>query len=238
MVGLSSLQALTSLSKLECLEFYECKNVTDLEPLNQLTSLRYLHILECGIEDLSSLSLSSLQSLKCEAPSFEGLSQLTSLTSLSFWADEWADVDLSEEDWEEFQHLPKLVRLESNVRSLDGLRYLRVGSLTELEISGAKGALRHAHVQGIPSLQKLTLDTCDDMVDLSPLSTLKNLEELVVQYHSSLKQEHLSSLISLSCLTDLKRISFIKCEPMKDPSLALSVLQDRGVVITHREHEL
>jgi hypothetical protein len=204
MDGLSSLQPLVCLSKLKVLALQDCKNVTDLEQLNQLTSLTCLCTYGCGIDDLSSLSLQSLDSLACKAPSCHGLSNLTSLTALTFFVDEYADADLPQEDWEEFQHLPKLVNLELRNMSMDHFRYLRVGSLTELETWGGTGALTAADLQGIQGLRKLCLSLCFDMEDLSPLSTLRNLEELSVVEHGGLKEGpslHVSSLTSLRCLT-------------------------------------
>ena len=231
MEGLSSLQSLSSLPQLELLCLQDCQNITDLQPLTNLTHLTWLGVYNCGIEDLRSLSLPGLQFLGCSAISCSGISTISSLTSLAFDAGQYGDFDLTEEEWEEFQHLPSLAELRISMNSFGCFSCLRSSSLTELEICGALCTVTAADLRGVQNLRKLCLTLCFDIKDFSPLSNLRNLEELIIA-DIAIGDLDVHSLTSLSCLTGLRSISFLNCGKLNDPPVDLSVLRGKGVRIS------
>ncbi len=171
--------ALAGLSKLEILDLGDIGAGIDASPLAGLTALRYLdiHGAFClGTETLRGLT--RLEWLSIEGCQLSDISFLANMLELKTLIMSRQSAELENVD-----ALANLVRLETlkmwsldldNIDGLSGLSMLTVLEMTDTDVAQAYGPLANLF-----ALEVLFLDSTE-IRDLSPLSGLRNLRDLLL----------------------------------------------------------
>ena len=222
LVNLKDLSAVTRLTNIRSLALGFCRRVIDLTPLATLHKLRKFAILDCrDLVDLSPLvSLTSLESLELQyCKSLVDLSPLAGLVELN-------RLDLC--GCESLTDLTPLV-------SLTALRLInleRCKSLSDLSsLAGLTGLkeLVIAHCDSLAasstipsSVTVLDWSWCYSLKDLTPLTSLKELESLNLAF-----SKDLVDLVPIAGLTTLRILNLEGCTSLSDlsPLTSLTALQ-------------
>ena len=239
-----SLQPLTCLGALRHLALMNCRlKVLDLKTVGQLTDLTSLSLFDgeyedmhdAGLDDLCKLT--GLQSLTTDILSIQGISNLVSLTKFDWRVcdrDEW---EMHEDEGDIREHMLELNCL-SKLRELhlwqaadSYMDVLQSSSVTSLELSCAFGSdpCFVAQLKGVSNVRQLSLQHCD-LVDLSGLSAMKDLEVLDVTNNERVASEIMLDANTLTGLTMLKVLHLASSDVCK-PAVDLSLLKNAGVQI-------
>ena len=196
--NISPLSGLTKLTKLNLVN----NRVADISPLSGLTELTELRLADNRVTDISPLSgLVKLQGLYMSGNRIPDISPLSGLTELTY-------LGINESTIEDLTPLRSLTKLEklyvrnscvSDLTPLSGLGALHTLDVSETQVTDI------APLAGLSGLQALNLGGLARdgrrLADLTPLSSLVNLQVLV------LYENELQDLAPLSGLVNMEELS-------------------------------
>ena len=196
--NISPLSGLTKLTKLNLVN----NRVADISPLSGLTELTELRLADNRVTDISPLSgLVKLQGLYMSGNRIPDISPLSGLTELTY-------LGINESTIEDLTPLRGLTKLEqlyvrnshvSDLTPLSGLGALHTLDVSETQVTDI------APLAGLSGLQALNLGGLARdgrrLADLTPLSSLVNLQVLV------LYENELQDLAPLSGLVNMEELS-------------------------------
>ena len=192
---------LSGLTELRTLYIWD-NQVTDIAPLSGLTKLAKLNLVNNRVADISPLSgLVKLQGLYMSGNRIPDISPLSGLTELTY-------LGINESTIEDLTPLRSLTKLEqlyvrnscvSDLTPLSGLGALHTLDVSETQVTDI------APLAGLSGLQALNLGGLARdgrrLADLTPLSSLVNLQVLV------LYENELQDLAPLSGLVNMEELS-------------------------------
>ncbi|HIR94066.1 MAG TPA: leucine-rich repeat domain-containing protein [Candidatus Egerieimonas intestinavium] len=195
---IAPLSGLTKLAKLNLVN----NRVADISPLSALTELTELRLADNQVTDISPLSgLVKLQGLYMSGNRIPDISPLSGLTELTY-------LGINESTIEDLTPLRSLTKLEqlyvrnscvSDLTPLSGLGALHTLDVSETQVTDI------APLAGLSGLQALNLGGLARdgrrLADLTPLSSLVNLQVLV------LYENELQDLAPLSGLVNMEELS-------------------------------
>ena len=195
---IAPLSGLTKLAKLNLVN----NRVADISPLSALTELTELRLADNRVTDISPLSgLVKLQGLYMSGNRIPDISPLSGLTELTY-------LGINESTIEDLTPLRSLTKLEqlyvrnscvSDLTPLSGLGALHTLDVSETQVTDI------APLAGLSGLQALNLGGLARdgrrLADLTPLSSLVNLQVLV------LYENELQDLAPLSGLVNMEELS-------------------------------
>lgn len=193
---LSEINDIAWFTGLERLELSGNPDVTNIEYLSRLENLRYLDLCSTGVSDLSAIAeLKDLRVLRIVGTPVKDLGPLAGLTSLLE-----LDIDGYDFDPLDIAPLAGLVNLEKLEVSTDDLAPL--AGLTELKSLTICG--KYSDLNALTDLMKLeVLHIMGDSrpLDITGLSSLVNLRQLMIQIADVGSLEPLSGMKSLFLLS-------------------------------------
>ncbi|MBE6902998.1 MAG: tetratricopeptide repeat protein [Ruminococcaceae bacterium] len=191
---INNIEALSGFSALSTLNLAS-NELTDISPVFELVNLKELDASENQISDISGIkSMKGLKKLVLSANPLENLSPLEDFNTLEQL--ELAKNNISDLSSLEGLQLKKLILTNCNITNISSLGYL-----TKLEYLDLKNTTTDTNI--IPYI--------NNIVDITPLSKLKNLQVLMLNMN-----QNLVDISALTKCTSLKNLYLIKCSKVND----------------------
>ncbi|WP_199609781.1 leucine-rich repeat domain-containing protein [Flocculibacter collagenilyticus] len=226
---ISDLSPLKDLTDLIFLDISNSQNLSDLTPLSSLTNLKELKInnlyRNSSIDITPLSSLVNLEKMDLSYNEYDSLDSITNLTNLS-------SLTLNNVYYDEFATLPALEGLErlsyfeaSYLKSNALSNLASAKSLTHIKVKFASDVTDLAALDTLINLKKIEILDAPALTDISALSSMQALEELV------LKKSKVESLGALLELGSIKKImlqsnNYLTCSTLD----ALSTAQPTTVI--------